>query len=206
MIITLTKLLIIIIGGLLTPYIFVMIVSSGKYHLKPFITGCIISFISFIISIRILSVPSNAQPALIIIILTGIIIAFMERGMITLTVMGRNIEEAAWLGFGFGLIQSLALLYPGKINYPIILISGGALYHVYREALSSLFQSASAIILTKADPIKLVGLVSIQAAGIILLLAYNYGMLLPYIKEIHLSYGGLFSLPVIKTLLHKENT
>jgi hypothetical protein len=199
------RLSIVVIGGIITPLIFVLIVSEGRVYKTHFLVGLALSTLSLLVTEKTVGAFGAEKATMASIVATGLIIAFFERGLVTLSVYGRGEERAAWLGFGFGLLQSLIMLFPVKTVYPLVISAGGgALYQLYRRALSSLFQSASAMILARANMGKLIALVFVQAAGISLILSLHNGFLQNYLDTANLSYGALFSLPILKTFSSKN--
>jgi hypothetical protein len=199
------RMAIVVLGGIVTPLIFVLIISEGRVYKTHFLVGLALSTLSLLVTEKTIGRLGGEGATIASVVMTGLIIAFFERGLVTISVYGRGEEEAAWLGFGFGLLQSLIILFPVKTVYPLIISAGGgALYQLYRRALSSLFQSASAMILSRANMGKLVALVFVQAAGISLILSIHNGLLQNYLGTANLSYGALLSLPILKTFSGKN--
>ncbi len=182
-----------------------MVVSEGKPHLVDFLKGLLLSILS-VIGITYISpyITIESQPLLSAFII-GFTIAFFQRILITFTVMGKEYARAAWLGYGFGIIEAIAILIPGLPHYTIIIAGGSTLYHLYRRALNSLFQSASAMILSRATIPKIFGLILIQGFGTGLLIAHNTGLLEPYLQQVHITWTTLFSLPIIHLFIEKNN-
>jgi len=133
----------------------------------------------------------------------GFSLAIAQRLLITIAVIGRSEDKAAWLGFGFGILESLGIILPIAPMYSLVIFKGHTLYQLYRKSLNSLFQSASAMILSKASVLKIAILILVQGIGVSILILDSMGEITFLSKISNFAWLGILSVP-ISSLIKKE--
>ncbi len=188
-----------IIGGVLAPLFLVLVLSGGKVLLRELVLGCGLCVLTLVL-IKILTngwIPQGTEECVGL----GFLIACIQRLVVGFCSQGKRMDEAAWVGFGFGLTETLYALTPGAPIY--MLFAGGALHHAYRRCMNTLFQTASAIMLSRMSVSRLVVLTVVQGAGLTMILLSNAGLLPVPLSISSVLMGMLYSMPFKSLVEHK---
>ncbi len=187
------------IGGVVAPLLLVLVLSGGKMLLRELLLGCGLCLFTLVL-IKILTngwIPQGTRECVGL----GFLVACIQRLAIGFCAQGKRMDEAAWLGFGFGLIETIYALTPGAPIY--MLFAGGALHHAYRRCMNTLFQTASAIMLSRMSLSRLVVLTIAQGAGLTLILLSNAGLLPVSLSVSSVLVGILYSTPFKSLVEHR---
>ncbi len=196
------RVILVLFGGVLVPYTFAMIVSSGIPLWRLFIKGLLLSVPSSLFMLLIAYWASSSPHPIYMIVPAGFALALLNRGLVAFSVIGKNVDEAAWVGFGFGLTESLLILYPSGDVLGGFVLHGGFIYRLYRRSLSSLFQSASAVLFSRLTLLRFIGLLLVQGIGLSLSLsAISNGM----VAGNHTIFSLLYGYPVLRAFFEKRS-
>ena len=185
----------VISAGFIAPLLFSLLFGVGYFGLSKVFLGLLLFLASFILAYlfsRVLAVVGVS--GVLFCCIMGLLVAVSQRVLVALGVNGLEASEAVWVGFGFGLAETICSLIP---NAPIHLIfAGSALTHFYRRLMSSLFQAASAMVLSRTSLYKLAVLSAAQAIGFSIALAGSYGFIqAPSIIQ-HIIEAGVLASPL----------
>ncbi len=192
----LCSMLIVVVAGFIAPLVFALLFSGGCFRLCKVLLGLVLFLASLVIAYASLKLLYTAGVSgVAFCCLMGFSVAVSQRVLIALGVNGLDSSEAVWVGFGFGLAETICSLIP---NAPIHLIfAGSALTHFYRRLMSSLFQAASAMVLSRTSLYKLAVLSIAQAVGVSIALAGGYGFIHAPAVIQHLIEAGALASPFV---------